>query len=221
MSHGGASGGNDQVGEPGHGDDQHQRQLPDGARGSQRAEELSNPSGAELARRRDCNPQRDAQASEPEVVPPADQPVIPGLETATYFRYSVSGPIPAAAELAEYDRLMPGLAREIVNQAHANMDSDRRINELQVQTASKLDTRGQAIAAAISGTCIVFALLCLFLLNPPWLAVSGAGIFGLGAVAPVINAFLQRGGPKYAADNNPPPSQPQPPARSDCDDPEA
>jgi hypothetical protein len=109
---------------------------------------------------------------------------------------------------------MPGLAREIVDQAHANMDSDRKINELQVHTASALDTRGQVIAAAISGTCIVFALLCLFLLHPPWLAVSGAGIFGLGAVAPVINAFLQRGGPKTAEDGDP---SPQPPARPDDD----
>lgn len=96
------------------------------------------------------------------------------------------------------------------------MDSDRRINELEVRTASKLDIRGQAIAAAISATCIVFALLCLFLLHPPWLALSGAGIFGLGAVAPVVNAFLQRGGPKQAGGSIP--SPPQPPAQSDDDE---
>jgi uncharacterized membrane protein len=210
MTHDGADDRSDQVSEPGHGDDKHQRGQPDTGRGSQGAEELGNPRGAELARRRRRDPNRDAQASEAEVTPPPNQPTLPGFDAAV-ISYSRSGPLPTAAELAEYDRFMPGLAREIVNQAHANMESDRTINELRVQTASKLDIRGQGIAATLSATCILFALLCLFRLHPEWLAVSGAGIFGLGAVAPVINAFLQRGGPTRADDSEPPPQPPTSP----------
>lgn len=211
MSYDGTGGGSDQVSEPGLGHAPHKRRATDGGRGSQGARELGDPRGAELERRRSRDPHRDAQASEAEVVPPPAQQVLPGFEATAYFR---SGPIPSAAELAEYDRFMPGVAREIVSEAHANMASDRRINELRVQTASKLDIRGQAFAFVLCTTCIVFALMCLFLLHPAWLAASGAGIFALGAIAPVINAFLQRGGPKEEDDNK---SAPQPPASPDGD----
>jgi hypothetical protein len=96
---------------------------------------------------------------------------------------------------------MPGLAREIATEARANMASDREINELQVQTAAKLDTWGLAIARGISGSSIVCAMLCLFLLHPAGLAGTGAALFGLSAMAPVINAFLQRRGSKDVGDD--------------------
>jgi hypothetical protein len=213
MSHGG-TGGSDQVGEPGPGDDQHQRGESDPDRGSAGAGELGDTRNAELERRREVASQRDEQTPEVEVVVPADEPAPPGL---TYVGLTVSISrsddwLPTAAELAEYDRLMPGLAREIVHEARANMASDRKINELQVQTAAALDKWGLAIAGGISGSSIVCAMLCLFLLHPASLAGTGAAIFGLGAMAPVINAFLQRRGSKDAGDDK---SAPTPPSEDD------
>lgn len=194
MTHGGA-GGSDQVGEPRPRDDQHQRGESDADRGGAGTAELGDPHGAELARRGEVAPQRDAQAPEVEVILTPDQPVVAGAINVELRVVSLSrrnDGLPTAAELAEYDQVMPGLAREIVDQAHANMESDRKINELQVQTAATLDKWGLAIAGGISGTGIGCAMLCLFLLHPAGLALSGAGIFGLAAAAPVINAFLQR-----------------------------
>lgn len=101
---------------------------------------------------------------------------------------------------------MPGLAREILNEAFANMASDRKINELAVETSAKLDTRGLWIAGGLCFTCIICALLCVFFAQPPALAGTAAGIFGLGAIAPVVNAFLTRGGAKDSA----PPSKSEP-----------
>jgi hypothetical protein len=210
MNHGG-TGGSDQVGEPGPRDDQHQRGEPDAGRGGAGTGELGDARGAELERRREVSSQRDAQSPEVEVVLPPDQPVGPGSINVELRVVSLSrrdDGLPTAAELAEYNRVMPGLAREIVDQAHANMASDRKINELQVQTAATLDKWGLAIAGGISGTGIGCAMLCLFLLHPAGLAVSGAGIFGLAAAAPVINAFLQRRGSKGAGDDKPAPTSP-------------
>jgi hypothetical protein len=210
MSHGG-TGGSDQVGGPGPRDHQRQRGEPDPARGEAGAAELGDPRAAELERRREVASQRDAQTPEVEVVLPPDQPVVPGAINVALNVVSLSPSsdrLPTAAELAEYDRLMPGLAREIVNEAHANMASDRKINELQVQTAATLDKWGLAIAGGISGSSITCAMLCLFLLHPASLAGTGAAIFGLGAMAPVINAFLQRRGAKDAGDDK---SAPVPP----------
>jgi hypothetical protein len=209
MNHGG-TGGSDQGGESGPGDDQHQRGESDAGRGGAGTPELGDPRGAELERSREVASRRDAQTSEAEVIPPPDRPVTPGF---TYVGLTVSlsrsgDQLPAAAELAEYDRFMPGLAREIVNEAHANMASDRKINELQVQTAAKLDTWGLVIAGGISGSSIVCAMLCLFLLHPAGLAGTGAAIFGLGAMAPVINAFLQRRGATDAGDDQSAPAPP-------------
>ncbi|SNS54189.1 hypothetical protein SAMN05421642_103213 [Rhodococcoides kyotonense] len=74
------------------------------------------------------------------------------------------------------------------------MDSDRRVNELAVETAARLDRNGQRWAAIFALLCLIGVASSLFLVDDTWLAAAGAGIFGLGAAAPVINSFLQRRG---------------------------
>jgi uncharacterized membrane protein len=102
--------------------------------------------------------------------------------------------LPPASLLADYDAVVPGLAKDLADAALANMASDRMINETQVQTAKLLDLRGQRFAFALCAVCVALAAVCLFALHPAWFALSAAGLFGLGAAAPVVNAFLQRGG---------------------------
>jgi uncharacterized membrane protein len=147
--------------------------------------------GGELAAR------QDEQSTEitPEQLP------LPGFDVIRWSSHI--GPLPPAAQLAEYDALVPGLARELADAALADMAADRKINELEVETASKLDLRGQAYAILLTSVCVALAAVCLFVLDPPWLALSGAGVFGLGAVAPVINAFLHRGRMGHPGENPP------------------
>lgn len=215
MDHGEATERDDQVGEPRPGSHHPQRRQPDTSSSGSSPGELDDPGHAELGRGRRQPARSDAQhLDEPldaEVVPPPNQPAFPGFEGSAFsFSYTRSAPMPPASELAEYERFMPGLAREIVNEAFANMASDRKINELAVETSAKLDIRGLWIAGALCATCILCALLCLFFVQPPLLAGTGAGIFGLGAIAPAINAFLNRGSAKEEPST--PPSKPAPPS---------
>ena len=149
MGHGESAQGDAGVGESGAGHDQHPRRGSDEDRGRGGEAEFGNPGGAELAQRgrvpaRPDGGGVDQRPVDAEVVPPADQPALPAFEAAL-IQHSRSGPLPSARELAEYDRLLPGLAREIVDEARANMASDRKINELAVQTSAELDKRGQWI----------------------------------------------------------------------------
>ncbi|MBX9147762.1 hypothetical protein [Rhodococcus qingshengii] len=124
------------------------------------------------------------------------------FERGALVQYSRSGPIPLAAELADYERAIPGLGREIADEAHANMRSDRKINELAVETATTLDKRGQIYAFLLSLICIAMCFTCLFFLEGGK-AIAGATLFGLGAAGPVVNSFLQRKG-----NDGPPPAPP-------------
>jgi hypothetical protein len=211
MSHGG-TGGTGQVGEPGPGHDQHQRGAPDAGGGGAGAPELGDPRGAELARRGEVASRRDEQAPEVEVVLAPDQPAFPGAPVNVVLRVVGLSPsdygLPAAAELAEYNRVAPGLAQQIVGQAFANMDSDRKNNELEIRTAATLDKWGLGIAGGLSYTCIACAMVCLFLLHPVGLALGGAAVFGLASTAPVIKAFVERRASKDADDDKSAPTPP-------------
>ena len=214
MDHG-ASG--DRFAEPGAGDDQHRRGRPDqhsrgeGARAVEDSgvtelegggelpaipddDDVAGASSGQVAERDPDSENGRDDHQDPVVLDfsaePAVVPALPGLEV---FQYQ--GPLPPAAQLAEYDRIVPGLARQLADAALADMESDRRVTEIEVNTARSIDLRGQAFAIVLTSVCVFLAALCLFLLEPAWLAFSGAGIFGLGAVSPVINAFLRRNPP--------------------------
>ncbi|AYJ49016.1 DUF2335 domain-containing protein [Rhodococcus sp. P1Y] len=154
-----------------------------------RSQKLADANGAGMGSSRRLAEQADADA-ESEVIPP-EQMELP-FEGSVTLKYSRSGPLPSAAELADYERVMPGLAREIVDEAHANMRSDRRINEVGVDTAVKLDLRGQLYAILLCVACLALAACCVFLIDNSTVAIGGATVFGIGAAAPVVNSFLQR-----------------------------
>lgn len=210
------------VGESGTGNDHDHRREPDGTGGGGGTPELGDAGGAELAQRGGepaqpdgASTDADQRAADPRVAPPPNQPPLPitlGLQISQQrFHF---GPIPSAIDLAEYERYFPGLGRQIVAQAFANQESDRRINEQRVDTSRRLDLRGQWWAGGLCSGSTACALASLFLLHPPWLAISGAGIFGVGALAPVVSAFLRRGGTQ-PGDAPPPAPPPQPPAIPD------
>lgn len=196
MDHGDAR---DRSAEPGAGRDQHKRPKSDrsgrnegaGQLEDARGEELA--SGRELATRADTT-EPDQQIQDAEIIDdqPGQQLPLPGFGRIIQYEQH-EGPLPSAAQLAEYDRVVPGLARELADAALANMASDRKITEIGVETARTLDVTGLRFAIVLTSVCVVLAAVCLFALEPPWLALSGAGLFGLGACAPVINGFLQRG----------------------------
>lgn len=138
MSHDETAGDGPGVSEPGHGHNQDLGRQPHEDRREGSAAELDDQGGAELgrggqlpARSDERRPPDASQTVDAEVTPPPNQPTLPGFDSAAFsISYSRSAPLPMAAELAEYDRFMPGLAREIVNEAHANMASDRKSTRL-------------------------------------------------------------------------------------------
>ncbi|MFC3849294.1 hypothetical protein ACFORJ_03805 [Corynebacterium hansenii] len=57
------------------------------------------------------------------------------------------------------------------------------------ETALWLEKGGFIAAAAITVTCLVFALLCLFFLEPPE-SIAGTVVFALGSATPIVLGFL-------------------------------
>ena len=83
---------------------------------------------------------------------------------------------------------MPGAAAEIVREAHENMRADRE-NETRYSIAvTKLDLRGQCMAYSLTVT-FGFASFLLF----KWGSDAGGITLGIGALAPIVKAFLDRG----------------------------
>lgn len=104
--------------------------------------------------------------------------------------------------LRSIDDVVPGAAREIVAQAHANMESDRNNEARYVSAITKLDLRGQWMGYSLA---VLFGLGSyeLFMKGIIW----GGVTMGIAAITPLVRAFLQRGtgwSPWTPTDQQPP-----------------
>ena len=99
-----------------------------------------------------------------------------------------SGPIPHGDILRSIDEVVPGAAAEIVREAHENMRCDRENETRYSKAVVKLDLRGQLMAYSLT---FIFGLASFLLFlrgsNP------GGITLGIGALAPIVKAFLDRG----------------------------
>ncbi len=101
---------------------------------------------------------------------------------------SYSGPIPTGDVLKGIDDVVPGAAAEIVRQGNANVQADRENEQRFVRAVTTLDIRGQWMAYSLT-IAFGIASLTLFLLG-----ITAGGItLGIGALAPIVRSFLDRG----------------------------
>lgn len=137
-----------------------------------------------------------------------DQPPLPGLNyTEVVEAYRIEGPLPPPQILAQYDSLVPGEAKRILDDAHENEVLDREVTRKSFDTAITLEKRGFNVAAAITAACLILAFLSLLLLDPPE-SIAGTVVFGLGSAAPIVLGFLGNHRPQKLGESKQPPAGP-------------
>ena len=105
---------------------------------------------------------------------PTQQPIVVDPETGQelgplgtvverYYERYESGPLPSPEVLSEYDQVLPGLARRIVERWEREGEHRQRLESDIVRARIRLQGRGQIIAAAISIIAIVGGLVLILL----------------------------------------------------------
>lgn len=138
----------------------------------------------------------------------AGQPSGPALirKTETQTQTQVfEGPVPHPDIMAEFERLVPGAAREMFDWARAdgehtrameaatnaaNIDAQRKqiaLAEYQARSVFRSDLVGQVCGLVVSMGCVAGAVY-LAVNGQPWVAVALAGI----PTAAVIQAFMAK-----------------------------
>lgn len=88
---------------------------------------------------------------------------------------------------------MPGAAAEIVHEAHENMRCDRENETRYSKAVVKLDVRGQWMAYSLT---LIFGSASFWLFKMG--SDPGGVTLGIGALAPIVKAFLDRSTAKTA-----------------------
>ena len=105
-----------------------------------------------------------------------------------------SGPLPPPIWLAEYERIHPGTASRLLDQAEAEARHRRSLAEHRQRAESRYGSRGQWMAFGLSLTSLGIA---------GWLAESSgpwaATPFALTALTPIVAAFLRQRGRSEAS----------------------
>lgn len=91
-----------------------------------------------------------------------------------------SGPIPPPQFLAQYELLVPGIAKKFLEEPHIEAEHRRVLEKMIGQEQIKLAKRGQLMAFSLAICCILGAF---------WTIFSGHSIEGLGALLFSIAAF--------------------------------
>jgi uncharacterized membrane protein len=101
---------------------------------------------------------------------------------------SFSGPLPPPAALAEYDRMVPGLAREIVDQwkaetghRHRTIDGLREIDRESMRAYYGSERRGQWLALVVFLAVVAVAALAI-VLNREAVGVAAVVTGGASAI---------------------------------------
>ena len=132
----------------------------------------------------------------PEVVSDLSQPPLPQM---VGYMEMTSGLFPPPVMLAEYDRILPGFGRMLMEEWKAEGNQRRQMEREQLRIAARAHFIGQ-----ISGLMVAFAgLTCAYLcarIDQPTVAavIGGASLVGLVAV------FLGRKQPPEAPPQTPP-----------------
>lgn len=96
----------------------------------------------------------------------------------TYASYS--GPIPPPNFLVEYERMVPGIAKRLLNEPRLEAEHRRAIEKMMADNQLKLAKRGQKMAFTLASLCVIGAFGTIFL---------GYSFEGLGALLVSIAVF--------------------------------
>lgn len=164
----------------------------------------------------------ETKAADPEVIP---QPVQDALREAGFdtrdadIRRAVSitltrasayfGPIPPAEMLAEYDRLRPGLAVQIIQWADEQQQHRRALEKLSTTGAENRMNRGQGFAFVIAITTVIAAVVIALLGPSPMAWLTALGFVAIGIGGPSVATIYARSIAKNAqADKSRPENTP-------------
>ena len=135
---------------------------------------MADDAEEQLELRRDTSP--SPAAEEPIVVDPATDRRL-GTVSAYYQATYHSGPLPSASELAEYNRVVPGLAEQITTEWRTETQHRRRMEQTGLTAAVRAHRRGQYI-----GLLLVLFVSAL----GAWLTYEGKSTVGVAAmIAPL------------------------------------
>lgn len=90
------------------------------------------------------------------------------------------GLIPHPQTLAEYDKIVPGSAADIIGDFKANAQAYRELKVKELDYAAERDKRGQYMAFAL-GVLIIGVAFCALLFGQPWVA-GGACFLAVGSI---------------------------------------
>jgi len=93
---------------------------------------------------------------------------------------SYSGPIPPPNFLVEYERMVPGIAKRLLNEPHLEAEHRRTLEKMMAEKQFKLANRGQKMAFALASLCVIGAFGTIFF---------GYSFEGLGALLVSIAVF--------------------------------
>lgn len=99
-----------------------------------------------------------------------------------------SGPIPPPAVLESFERALPGLAREIVDEFRTEARHRREIEARASRTEAASELLGKAMALIFAGGCFGVTVYAVAH-DANWVA----GVIGGGIIVSGIAAFLGRG----------------------------
>jgi len=82
------------------------------------------------------------------LTPAAEKAILSEIKTLLVSR-QFSGPMPPPECLHQYDQIVPGAAREIIDEFRANGAHQRTMDQAVLEAASTRDTRGQWMACSL------------------------------------------------------------------------
>ncbi|MDK8499691.1 hypothetical protein QP921_02610 [Corynebacterium pseudodiphtheriticum] len=119
-----------------------------------------------------------------------DEQVLTG--TGRFAAVAFHGPIPPPSVIKDYNRISEGAGSQILRDAHEDAVQDREVSRRSFEFAI-FEAKVRLVAAVMLPLlAFLFISLFLFFLEPPE-SLVGAGVAGIGGVAPLVHALLNRG----------------------------
>ncbi len=129
---------------------------------------------------------------EPEVIDPADAGATEAVREFYAAAYSVHTPIPPPGWMREYDQIVPGSAKQMIEDMHAQSEHRRRMEAIEVNAAVDNARRGQWMGFGITMVAVVGGLALAYLgKDATYLWLSFTGLAALAAVF-VVGAWRER-----------------------------
>src|ERR1041385_2142023 len=92
---------------------------------------------------------------------PTESQIKPELNSLASFS-SYSGPIPPPNHLAQYEKMIPGIAKRFLEEPRLEAEQRRALENKMVDAQINLGNRGQVMACILASTCVVGSFAAIF-----------------------------------------------------------